>query len=631
MQFEAKHKKNVIIHPMKLICCFLILTMTVGFGIFSHSCRSSSAEKMANYIIEQIVDRNMYNFGTHEFRERGTIPSIKNELYFAQVLFASGEDGWIYHARLILEKYLGFQDLNENSKTYGSWYYKDLLGNEKLEFDMFLPIPLIQIWHFQDDLLGDRLKAQMKESFGHCVEGLIKNWYPSHTALHAIGHTNYHLMYVCDLLLLGEILRDTNAQNLAMSAFENWIDRTLENGITEFNSPTYLGVDIKALATIESLSNNPKAKMLAKNWIDFMLADMAIHLLEKDKPYLAGAKSRCYEVLAGTGMAIKTYYWCFGKEIADPSIDDILFAYISHKPHPALFSIQNQTNRQGFIFKSRWGLESWETRQTWFGNDFIVGTSGKSYGSQDRVLVIDRKDKKWPFSMTQVIQINDHPYELPRMGGGSGRNHPKLPIFINHEGNKLIEVIDLSMPQAQMESLEKLSLSFVLPVKNGVIVPMDVSFPIGMDFDTPFGIIADNDMIFIRATIVGHKVDNKHFRQFVTSGIQIFEKNILSRRDEDKPVKLYLVLCAEIVEDMGTNYRAHFEKLCKAPFKVELKGTILHASYKDLKLEYETINRKPLSVPNILVTETADSPWTCLNRKKGEFYILDEKIRLKIQ
>lgn len=623
-------KIGIMLH-MKAICCFLVLTMALSFGGFSQSKGTGNAKKMADYIVNQVVERDMYDFGAHEFRERGSIPSIRNELYFAQSLLATGEDAWIYHARMILDKYLRLQDLDENSKTYGSWYYQDLPGNQNLEFDMFLPIPLIQIWHYQGDLLGDDLKSLMKESFGHCVKGLAKNWYPNHAIPQAIGHTNYHLMYVCDLLLLGEIVDDKNAQNLAMIAFDNWIERTLETGVTEFNSPTYLGVDIRALATIESLSTNEKAQTLARNWIDFMLSDIGIHLLEKkDKPYLTGANSRSYEILAGAGMALRAYYWCFGREIAEPSIDDILFAYIAHKPNSAILSLHTLTKEDGFLFKSMWGLDLWETRQTWFGKDFIIGTSGKSYGSQDRTVVFDRRDDKWPFSMTQVIQINDRPDELPQMGGGSGRNHPRLPIFVNHEENRLIEVIDISPSKNELMSAQKISLTFVLPQKFSVIAPRDAAFPVRMNFDTPFGIIVDNDMIFVRAKLVGLEPPSRHFRQFGISGIAALEKNIVSEADAKDFKRAYVALCVEVAHDVGNDIRTVFDELCKAPFEAELKNTILTASFKNLRLDYETINRRPMSVPSVLVTETAQSPWTCLNRKTGVFYAQDEKINLRI-
>lgn len=616
---------------MKAICCFLVLTMALSSGGFSQSKGTDNAKKMADYIVNQVVERDMYDFGAHEFRERGSIPSIRNEFYFAQVLLATGEDAWIYHARMILDKYLKLQDLDESSKTYGSWYYKDLLGNQNLEFDMFLPIPLIQIWHYQGDLLGDDLKTLMKESFGHCVEGLAKNWYPNHAIPHAIGHTNYHLMYVCDLLLLGEITGDSNAQSLAMIAFDNWVEKTLETGVTEFNSPTYLGVDIRSLATIESLSANEKAQTLARNWIDFILADIGVHLLEKkDKPYLTGANSRSYEVLAGTGMAIKAYYWCFGKDITEPSIDDILFAYITHKSNPAILSLQTRTKEEGFLFKSRWGLDLWETRQTWFGKDFIIGTSGKSYGPQDRTVVFDRRDEKWPFSMTQVIQINDRPDELPQMGGGSGRNHLRLPMFINHEKNRFIELIDIWPSKKELMSAQRISLTFVLPQKFSVISPRNAAFPVRMNFDTPFGIIVDNDMVFMRAKLIGHDPPSRHFRQLGKRGIAALEKNIVSGEDVKDFKCAYVALFVEVAHDVGNDIRAVFEELCNAPFEAELKNTILSVSCKNLKLDYETINRKPLCSPNLAISNVAESPWTCLLRQKGEFYIGDDKITLKM-
>lgn len=626
----SKSQKSGIMLCMKLLRVFLALIITLTFGRFSISSGGDRAKKIGDYIVSKVMELDLYDFSEHEFRQRGTIPSIRNELYLAQALFATGEEAWIYHARMILEKYLRLQDIDENNKTYGSWYYKDLLGNDMLEFDMFLPIPLIQMWHYQGDLLGDDLKALMTDSFGVCVRGLLKNWYPLHFKPQAIGHTNYHLMYVCDLLLLGEIVGDANAQKCAMNAFENWIDWTLENGVTEFNSPTYLGVDIRALATIESLTSSEKARTLARNWIDFMLSDMSMHLFEKEKPYLAGANSRSYEVLAGTGMAIKAYYFCMGREIQEPDIDDILFAYIGHKPSKNQSLLAYAKKEDGFLFKSKWGRDLWETRQTWSGKDFVIGTSGKSYGSQDRILVFDRKDGKWPFSMTQVIQINDRPDELPQMEGGSGRNHLRLPIFVNHKENRLIEIIDINLPKEELIKLQRISLSFVLPHKMAPITPKNVAFPVQMGFDTPFGLIVDNDMIFLRAKIIGTDPSERHFRQYAKSGILALEKNIYSAESGRDFKRAFVAVYIEVVHDIGSDIRSAFEKLCGVPFEAELKGAIFRVSSQDLKIDYDAVSMRPICAPSVAFDDVARSPWTCLNKITGEFYVVNEKINLKL-
>ncbi|NTU61769.1 MAG: hypothetical protein HGA95_05565, partial [Caldiserica bacterium] len=278
---------------MKKLCFLIAIVIALpGFVLpGSEKGRSIAAEA----IVKSVSDSKTYNFTELRFNYRGSVPSCRQEFYFAMALLATDDQSDIELANRILEKYLPMQVTDPTSPYFGSWYYKELLEKKDgLEWDMFNPIPVLHMVYAMPEKLTESNRKLAKKALGNVSKGLAEKWYPDHVKPEAIGHTNYHLMYCADLLLASEYCEDRLGQSLAVSALENWLSWTKRNGITEFNSPTYLAIDLQALSAIELYSKDIQAVKLASMASDILIADGLLHF--KRPKALIGGNSRSYDV-----------------------------------------------------------------------------------------------------------------------------------------------------------------------------------------------------------------------------------------------------------------------------------------------------------------------------------------------
>ncbi|MEZ4813077.1 MAG: hypothetical protein R2883_06305 [Caldisericia bacterium] len=289
-------RKRIISILLAFVFACSVATVGVGF-------EELSVEEAALFIIDAIQEKDIYDFNELRFKTSGNIPTCRSEFRFSLCLLSSENKSHQEHGNRILRKYLNSQVRNSESPYYGAWYYPELLSAKSgLEWDMFVPITIFQIYFELAGRLEPETKEILLESLQTCSKGLIRTWFNDYKS--TLTHTNYHLLFVCDLLLSSEISNNPVGQFFAKIAFDAFIKYSLENGIYEFNSPTYQAVDLQALYLIEQYSTDSDMKTLAKNWADYILLDLLIHYNPSAKR-LSGANSRSYNVISGSGGSVK--------------------------------------------------------------------------------------------------------------------------------------------------------------------------------------------------------------------------------------------------------------------------------------------------------------------------------------
>lgn len=570
---------------------------------FAMPMNENARNIFASKVVKIVLDSGAYNLSELRFKNTGAIPSCRQEFYFALALFATDNKANNDLANEILAKYLPLQVTDQQSPYYGSWYYKELLGKtDGLEWDMFNPIPVFHMVFDMPEKLTESNRKLALASMSLVSKGLAAKWYPNHIKPEAIGHTNYHLMYCADLLLASEYCEDRLGQSLAVAALENWLSWTKRNGVTEFNSPTYLAVDLQALSAIELYSKDKRAVELAMTAADILIADGLIHF--KKPKALLGANSRSYEVLSGTGKSCSYLEMAISNRVADPKDpSSILDVFFWHRLDGWVSGLLAKLRNEEYTFESKWAPDLWAVRKTWFGESLVLGTSGMGYGSQDRNLVVDRQDSSWLCSFVPVIAINDSPDKLPEIGGGSGHNHIKTPVFTVQDGNKALQLFDITYKEPDFD-MNRLSLAFLFP-KSEIITFDNPAKP-----DSPFAIKTDNDLVMVRP-FVSSSDATIHLHQ--KAELTIIETRLVHDLRKDVGRRFFVGFAIEIAEN-AYDAKATFETWLKKPFAFahDEKLENVNVSFDGLKIDYDTKTRRPRNIP-LSSGEVFSTPWTCMD------------------
>jgi|GEM_PF-5097626 len=616
----TKQKIKIAVTLAISILCCQFLSIQVSNPVFAQN----EEVAIAKFIVSQVRNKSLYDWDKLEFKQRGSPPSCRSEFYLAKALLATGDFYRMREANEILSKYLKLQVRGKDSPYLGSWYYEEyLLNSDGLGFDMFAPIPLIQIYYSFFDFLTEENKAQLLEGFKWCAMGLKINWFSIHSLPEAISHTNNYLLYMADLLLTSDIVGDYLGSSCAKVAFDNWIDYTLRFGITEFNSPIYYKVDGWALMMIELYSKDPTMISTARNWFDVFLADLNLHFLWQ-KQYFVGANSSSYSVLRGEGGSSNMMQWIFKGKIENPSLDDILLTPFKHTPSSWVSQLAQKASTMNFSFTSPWGDDFWAVRQTWFGKDFALGTSGKTYGSSDRTLVLDRYDLSWPVSIVSVIGTNDHPWELANIGGGSGYNQLKTTCFNTQIENKALQITEISIKGESNPEMVRISLVFILPANHklenvsGSESDQGLLQPIIMrSFEA---LIVIKPFIHPPQKAIKPKIVSK--QEFTTVEYQI--DKLEGKFDVKNIIAGFSI---EVIEDaILTDLES--EEL-KANSTIKKTQTNLKISYKGLHIDYSSKFDKAINLPAVQAEGLLKTPWTCVDEKSGILNYEDTKIPLR--
>lgn len=121
-----------------------------------------------------------------------------------------------------------------------------------------------------------------------------------------VGYTNIWLLRLCNLVLTGQGPTDGDG-NLLLSPnptvtdrgrtdFMAWVTAVQNNGVHEFMSPTYTGVDLEALGNIYLFAQDPGIATMAQQGAKLLWIDLYANWYTQDQR-MGGTHSRTYEFL----------------------------------------------------------------------------------------------------------------------------------------------------------------------------------------------------------------------------------------------------------------------------------------------------------------------------------------------
>jgi hypothetical protein len=278
-----------------------------------------------------------------------------------------------------------------------------------------------------------------------------------------VSYTNIYLMQTVDLLLIGQAVNDSTALSEGAAHLDTWLAYTAQNGIHEFDSPTYYAADLDSLIPGFIYTSDAGIKAKLKRALDYFWTDLAANYFP-GRQSLSGPHSRDYDFLNGTG-GIELYYFVEG------ILPDLKFGALDFEKTYLLEQNDPAAYHPDSAIVALAGLpQRWVTAR--YGNtldysnfitpDFTLGGATGSYDSQDKLIAGELAGLSPVMSI--VPDQFDAPWGKVESKDSSGHEKPTHlpidPVTVQNQG-VLLSLIDLNLSSKTANS--DLGTNLILP------------------------------------------------------------------------------------------------------------------------------------------------------------------------
>jgi hypothetical protein len=243
----------------------------------------------------QMITKKIDGYNYHTDATSGLFHEVRGSMNYAVGLLDLGDPKYGQRAFDIIRKVISLQDTVRANKTYGIWpyYLEEPLATKKSPADWnwadFNGVSLLDAYMGHQQILPADLKEIIKNSLIRAAESIQKRDVgPGYTNIAIMGtYMTYMTSYLFDLPEMKEY---------AETRLHNFYDYTLENGYTEYNSPTYTIVALDELDRMKRHIVEPDAKKKIDYLYDLAWEMVARHY-HKPSGQWAGPHSRSYSSL----------------------------------------------------------------------------------------------------------------------------------------------------------------------------------------------------------------------------------------------------------------------------------------------------------------------------------------------
>ena len=388
-------------------------------------------------------------------------------------------------AEALLRHMFQLQNMDANSPGYGMvpWQenHPEIKDGNSVDFTM---MPFAQIIR----RFGSRLSPEFKREALPHLQAAIAGVRSRNAG---VAYTNIYLMQVTSLLLLGEAVGDESAIADARQQFDEWIDLTRKEGITEYDSPTYTPVQMGCLQIAYDNTAQEDLKPRIKACLDYFWSDIAANYYAP-RESLSGPESRVYNFLFGDEN-INQFYYLAGlrHEIPGETLlsDDVrIWSNAAtpggYRPSEAILALARLPERTIF---QRYGTEPGKDRYNYITPDYALGTASSFYGSQDKQISLEfGTAKKLPY-IEVAADVFDAPYGKIKTGDKSGHQKPKHlkdNIAAVQDKGTVLALLDVS-PDVAGKTPESVATNVLFPVHADAVYLNEKKLPADQPYDEP--------------------------------------------------------------------------------------------------------------------------------------------------
>jgi len=392
-------------------------------------------------VMEAILDKQIDRLGSQIAKDPGhvTTRDLPNGALYHMERGGSPAD-----AEALLRRLFAIQTMDPASKDFGyiPWKINDpsVRDANSIEFDM-QAMGAIFIGY------GDKLSQSFKNDARPHLQAALVALSNHHVP---VSYTNIYLMNTFNTLTLGQYLNDQPALDRGRQQWAAWQDYTAHNGIHEFDSPTYYGVDLADLTLAYRYITDPALHAQIVAVLDYYFKDIASNFyLPAER--LAGPHSRDYNFLNGWG-SVNWDLFAEGAMDDQQTLTDIFLEKVDiidndrpggYHPSPEILHRMDMPFR---TIQQRWDENTGHYRYVYFTPDFVLGSSDGAYEPQDKLFAADYGSSHPVITTSVVVDSFDQPYGLAEQLDRSGHNKPvHLPANLSsvQEKNTALLVYDL--------------------------------------------------------------------------------------------------------------------------------------------------------------------------------------------
>lgn len=357
---------------------------------------------------------------------------------FTFALECAEADWGIEHIEEVLALAEQMQDRNPESRTFGNfrWYW-EAERPEDLNAVEFSMQDASLLWMRHRERLPKGAKERLERLIRFGIEGLLR-----HNV--SVGYTNIFLMKTWNCIALGENFTRPELARRGYGMLDTWLLHTYENGIREYLSPTYYGVDLDSLILIARFSQSAKAKSQAETALGLFWEDIAANWFEPCQR-LGGAHSRDYDYLTGRGYLDEHLRYAAWLPQPAGYLPSRFLMLAGWKPPEALR--QRAVKEAPRFVRQRWGSGKGEWTSHWLGRSISLGVAGACYGPEDKVMTLqfaNGPDKPMGYL---VVDARNDPYGKKREttpGGHLKSWHPEPFVCSVHKGREALMLVAIS-------------------------------------------------------------------------------------------------------------------------------------------------------------------------------------------
>ncbi len=357
-------------------------------------------------------------------------PNVGSREIMGFIIEAAGSpDSAKYSPRIdkAFENLTRMQDRDPGSKTYGNlcWYWHEEKPGDSNAVEFVTQQAVLVRMRFAGHL-SPAARGSLDRLLELSIEGI-------HRHKVDVGYTNIFLMKTWNLLALGEALQRPDLVREGAGMLDQWIAFTSHNGIREFLSPTYYGVDLDSLALMARYLSNADAKAKAEHCLQLFWKDIAANWFEP-AGRLGGAHGRDYDYLTGHGELdrhLQDAGWIDSNQ-AKPPAYRVFAEAVRWVPPPELHR-QAVSDIPRFVFQ-KWDASDAAWTSQYVGHHFSIGVAGSSQGPEDKPFALNLAGPAGP----KTVMVNffmdgrNDPYGKNKVAtGASGhmKAHHLTPMF----------------------------------------------------------------------------------------------------------------------------------------------------------------------------------------------------------
>ncbi len=232
-------------------------------------------------------------------------------------------------------------------------------------------------------------------------------------------YTNIYLMKAANLVLLGQYLEQPKLSQQGRTNLRDWFNYAKLNGITEFNSTTYTGVDMDCAISLVRLAKDPLDQELGRAILQMLWTEVASNWFAPAQR-LGGSHSRDYNYLLGIGsldIQLAANGWLPADKpdaLATEATSRIWLA-----PKSWTDPLRAIVPREVI---QRWGSGLGQTATHWVTQDYCIGTCGRSKAYDDKVFAMQFPGDRLTPMVYYVMDARNDPYGISKESDSNGHS-----------------------------------------------------------------------------------------------------------------------------------------------------------------------------------------------------------------